>query len=105
MTEYWIWNNQQRGWCGRFDDEYTNLLHEAGRYSEAIIPMVLAKFNEGQPGDQWPNVVAIPVTNDYLFAAGREILEEFDGKQGIPFSPEQFRGWISPSSFQAEEEA
>lgn len=104
MTEYWIWNNNQRGWCGRRTDEYTNLLHEAGRYNEVVVPRILAKFNEGQAGDQWPNAVAIPVTNDYLFAAGRAILEEFDGKQGIPFSAEQFRGWVSPSTFQAERE-
>jgi hypothetical protein len=78
MTDYWIWSNQQRGWWKSGKLGYTNLLHEAGRYAEPVAREILAQCNLAVAAQDWPNEVLIPVTNDYLFAAGREILDEYE---------------------------
>lgn len=77
MTEHWIWSNQRRGWWRANERGYTNLLHEAGRYSEAVAEAIVKKCNFVQAAEEWPNEVAIPVTEAYVFPAGRKLLDEF----------------------------
>ena len=63
--EYWIWSNLHGAW--EAENGYTFLLHEAKRMPamEAIRRIQLSHEIDDNPLE-WPSLVAIPVTNNYL---------------------------------------
>ncbi len=83
MAEYWIWSNQHGAWWAPAKRGYTNLLHEAGRYPEYMVTEILAQCNLTIAPTAWPDEVAIEVTNNYLPAKARELIDSLDIEPGV----------------------
>jgi hypothetical protein len=78
VTEYWIWSNEHAAWWRPAERGYTQLLHEAGRYSQEMTERIVHGANFHLPDSSHPNEVAIPVINNYMPRASRQILEDFE---------------------------
>jgi hypothetical protein len=79
VSEHWIWSNGQKAWMGRDRARmpYATTLREAGRFAEGIAAKIVKFGNQDQTDQDWPDLVMIPVTNDYLFPEGKRLVEEF----------------------------
>lgn len=79
MAEHWIWSNRQGAWLGRDRRivPYVTLLHDAGRFAEGIARKMVHFGNLELSPKEWPDLVMIEVTNDYLFPEGKQLVAEF----------------------------
>ena len=83
MSEYWIWSNEHQAWWRPNERGYTGLLHEAGRYHRSRVDQILKQANLVVDEYDFPNEVAIPVTNDYLTKRSLDILAHFERTQTL----------------------
>jgi hypothetical protein len=83
VTEYWIWSNEHQAWWKPAERGYTGLLHEAGRYHKSVVDRILRHANIVVDEEDFPNVVAIPVTNNYMTGRSLSILEDFERTQTL----------------------
>jgi len=90
---YWIWSNEHQAWWAPHENGYTGLLHEAGRYHKSIVDRILERANIAVDEEEFPNEVAIPVTNDYLTKRSLSILAHFEKTQTLKsWEPRQEQG-------------
>lgn len=77
MSEHWIWSNQQGKWLGPSRVTLVSTLRDAGRFAEGIARKIVHFGNQDLGDQDWPDLVAVEVTNDYLFPEGKRLVEDF----------------------------
>ena len=75
--DYWLWDNAHGGWCTH-DGELTHDLRRAVRVGSDYAEDVVSKANAVLDDNDWPLLVAVPVSNGYLPIRGQRILEQVD---------------------------
>lgn len=85
MSEYWVWNNQQRGWRGRNRNEFVLQLHLAGRFAEHIANQYVQASNAVIGPTDYPIEVMVEVNNTFLTPEAQKILAEYNrtGDRGV----------------------
>lgn len=77
MTEYWIWNNRQRGWRSQ-KQGYTLELHLAARFAEHIAMQYVKTANKAIGPNDYPLAVMVEVNNTFLSSEAQRVLLEFE---------------------------
>lgn len=79
MSEYWIWNNQTRGWRGQRRGEFVLQLHLAGRFAEHIAGQYVQAANRVVGDSDHPIEVMIEVNDQFLSRAAQKALATYRG--------------------------